>query len=437
MGGKGGSSVTGGTSSEAGDGNEPEAGEGGRSDSGSGGSSSGGKGGAGRGGSSGKGGSSSGTGGGSSGSAGESSSGSGGGSSKPVSCDAKPKPGLPKTAPAFKVGTWVDITPPGLPVGDRTAQGMAVDPCNPTTIYFCVVRDGGNVYKSTDSGGTWTRLQGDDDSDDLQVEALTFPIRINIDPKDSNHLYAGDGVEGSTNGFWRSFDGGRNWEMPQSFLDQDAKHGVYVRDVYDVAADPGDFNHILVSSHSDAYVLESKDGGDTWIYHDPPDNSGGHSIGFLHSPEHGLGNSNTWLLGTQGNGYFRTDNAGKSWERVSNVGIVHGGGNHYYAKDGTVYATAEEGVLRSTDNGKTWDGTGPGFGTSAIWGDGNLLYTNRGYMDSPEPFYVSAEDDGQNWEPQDGSQELPEGAFELGYDPVNGIMYAAGWAQHMWAMKVR
>lgn len=367
----------------------------------------------------------------------------GSGAGAPQDCSQPPTPGLPADAPALEVGKWVDITPAGLPVTgpEHTAQGMAIDRCNPATLYFCVVREGGGVYKSTNAGGTWTKLGGDNPDvewdDDGKVTALTFPIHLRVDPADSLHLFAGDGVEGSTNGWWRSFDGGLSWEKPETFAAAGEAGGVYAHDVYDVAVDPSDFSHVLVSSHSDPYVMESKDGGDTWTYHAAPPNVGtGHSIDFLYNPALGLGDSNTWLLGTQGGGYWRTENGGESWENVSDHGIVHGGGDLYYAHTGDVYATAEDDLLKSTDNGKSWQPVGIGFDTSAIHGDGTLLYTNRGYMDGPEPFYTSAETDGLTWGPQSGGQPLTEGAFEMAFDATNRILYASSWGQHFWALKV-
>jgi hypothetical protein len=44
----------------------------------------------------------------------------------------------------------------------------------------------------------------------------------------------------------------------------------------------------------------------------------------LYDPEKGIGNANTWLLGTQGAGYFRTEDAGQTWKKVSDSGIAHG-----------------------------------------------------------------------------------------------------------------
>ena len=114
-----------------------------------------------------------------------------------------------------------------------------------------------------------------------------MPLHVRIDPNDSNHLYAGDGVRGSSPGFFVSTDGGINFVKPQGFVDALKAASIGTDDIYEVAADPSDFKHLLLSFHSawgwtdtkwnmDAGVLESKDGGTTWIVHEPrPDGARG------------------------------------------------------------------------------------------------------------------------------------------------------------------
>lgn len=353
--------------------------------------------------------------------------------------------GLPDDAPALVPGVWTNISPPDVPFGNDTfTQGLAIDPCDPAILYVTVsafeVAPAG-LFKSTNAGATWRRVASVQ-SDQEGVDHLDEPIRVRIDPEDPLHLYVVDGVRGATMGFWVSHDGGESFAMPEGFRALEAEQGIFQFDTYDVAVDPTDFQHLLVSSHSPwswdtgepAGVLESKDGGDTWIVHPPePTWSQGHAINFLFEPEQGIGDADTWLLGTQGDGMWRTTDAGETWTRVTDTSIQHGGGTIYYGNTGILYASGTPTLVRSTDNGATWTEVGPpGGGFTAVHGDGELLYTSMIY--GPAPFMVSAEDDGTTWVPQAGEQQFGQGPFELAFDATNRILYTASWNDGLWAL---
>jgi hypothetical protein len=245
-------------------------------------------------------------------------------------------------------------------------------------------------------------------------------------------------------GFWVSTDGGATWTMPQSFKDLETTPKLFPYDVYDVSVDPTDFAHVLVSFHAawgwtdskwnaSAGVIESKDGGQTWIVHEPNGWGYGHAINFLYSPELGLGDANTWLLGTQGGGMLRTTDAGATWNKVSQDGIQHGGGTIYYAKNKVLYATSGGANMRSTDNGATWTSVGPGGGYNGIGGDGKNIYSAKCF--GPTPMITTPESDGVTWKDYN-TQQFSQGSFEMAFDSVNGILYTASWGAGMWALKV-
>jgi hypothetical protein len=362
----------------------------------------------------------------------------------------EPVIGLPDDAPDLEPGVWTDISPPSIEKGDpeyMLGQGIAVDPCNPAVIYWGntpFYEETGGLWKTTNAGATWVKL-GDysQEPDDFATAYLDQPVHVRIDPRDTQHLYAGDGVRGSTLGFWESFDGGQTWEKPRALRELADQMGYFVDDVYDVAVNPTDFDHVLISSHSPwdndgAGVLESRDGGDTWVAHDYQSSWGaGHSIDFLYEPTQGIGDEDTWLLGTQSGGYWRTDDGGENWTRVRDEGIFHGGGDSYYTKMGVLYASSYEGVIRSEDNGESWTVVATGLGTTAVYGDGNTLYTSPAYGYNEQPFLTAPEDDGtaREWEPS-GRELTDGGPFEMAFDATNGILYASCWFQGVWALKV-
>jgi len=338
--------------------------------------------------------------------------------------------------------------------------GIAFDPCNRGTLYWANAPfdvSHGALYKTTNGGTDWTRIgdpSKDKDSYDATTTYLDEPQHIRIDPSNPKHLYSSDGVRGSTLGFWVSLDGGLNWSKSKNWTDTAAAVG-FIDDLYDIAVDPADFNHVLVSSHSpwtwgagtkygipnggNAGVLESKDGGQTWIVHDPqPTWGAGHAINFLYDPAKRIGSPSTWLLGTQSDGQWRTENSGATWTKVSNSSIFHGGGETYYSSTGVLYSAAAPRILRSTDNGKTWTEVGPSAGYTAVWGDGKTLYTAAAYGFNAQPILTSPETDGVNWTPYGSGQQtwVDGGPYEMTFDAVNGILYCSNWFQGLWALKV-
>jgi hypothetical protein len=351
---------------------------------------------------------------------------------------------LPDDAPEFQAGTWIDITPPGIPKGDPNTmigQGLALDPCDMKTLYWGNTPfDSGTygaLYKSTNAGADWTKNA-----------SVSEPLHVRVDPRDPQHLYAGDGVRGGTLGFWVSTDGGETWTKPAGWTKAGTDGNAFIEDVYDVAVDPTDFDHVLASSHSawgwtdskwntNAGVVESTDGGETWTLHEPGGPWGaGHSVNFLYNPEQAIGDSNTWLVGTQGNGQWRTTDAGETWTQATTHSIFHGGGETYYSKTGVLYASSGDGLLRSEDNGESFELiSAAGNGNTGIWGDGNLLYTAPAYGFGAQAFRTSPEDDGMNWDT--GTQTIDgSGPFEMAFDATNGILYASMWFQGVWALKV-
>lgn len=348
--------------------------------------------------------------------------------------------------PPLTVGVWKSITPAGVTMTAENhvfCQGMAIDPLHPSTLYLCVcaydVAKGG-LYKTTDGGSTWRK-----------IGPLDEPIHIVIDPHNPNHLLCVDGVRGNTLGFWVSTDGGETWTTPPGFATATQKP-VGTRDLYSIAVDPTDFNHILVSFHSpwnasdpktlNCGVLESVDGGSNWRVHNPPAGSErgyGMAIFFLYDPKTKVGDKNTWLFTTQAGGFYRTTDAGTTWTQVYKYQMTHGGNQLYRSKTGVLYSGGYQYPVRSTDNGASWQQIKMGLPYSwymGICGDGTNLYT--GCVNNNEPFFTSPETDGLNWTPYaGGTQKFSAEPFEMFYDPKNQIVYSASWSEGLLALKVQ
>lgn len=335
-------------------------------------------------------------------------------------------------------GKWRNITPKSIDPGQFACTDIAFAESDPS-ILFAYYSDGGGVRKSTDSGATWQLLGN--------MPMPNSMGRILIDPEDPNHLYSSGSVQGKSFGFWVSLDGGVTWGQPKAFVDGIKTWG---RDVYNVVADPTDFNHILLSFHAgwaccgnSAGVLESKDGGISYITHAPADGMDhAQGIAFLYSPEKKLGDAKTWLAGAGYNaGLFRTTDAGETWTKVHELQQNHGGFDVYYSAQGYVYIGATEGVFRSVDNGATWeqmtDGVPPGKYYTVI-GDGTSLFTSQSFVGSEynKPFIQSpegiGETEGSAWSVVN-PQTLPGGPWKMKFDKKNRIIYNAAWSAGCWA----
>jgi photosystem II stability/assembly factor-like uncharacterized protein len=343
--------------------------------------------------------------------------------------------------PDLVPGVWLDITPKSAQVSipdNVFLQGLAVDPSQPTTLYLGVcafdLSKPVGLYKSTDAGSTWKR-----------VGHLDEPLHVAVDPRDSKHLYAVDGVRGNTQGFWISNDGGETWTQPAGFVAASGSP-VGTRDLYSLATEPGNFDHVLVSYHSpwaggdNAGILESADGGLTWARRDPPAASAGGygmAVFFLHLPQHTLGDSKTWLFTAQQGGFFRTTDGGATWAQVYGHPMTHGGNQIYCSKTGVLYSGGYQYPARSTDNGKTWTQVKTGLDYSwymGVSGDGENIYVGNTGPD--RPFFVSRETDGLTWTPyRGGAQKFATQPFEMAYDSANGILYSANWGG-LYALKV-
>lgn len=363
------------------------------------------------------------------------------------------------TPPVLKPGVWTELTPAGLGIVCCSGQGgnsfgtttLDIDPSNPYTLYLCVDELG--MWKTTDGGSTWNRLGSPPAMPDYgtTVTYLDSPFRVAVDPGDSQHLYATQGVRGTTLGFWVSHDAGATWTQPQGFQDIEK---TTTNDVTTLSPDPADFKHVLVGTHqawqglTNGGILETKDGGDTWIAHQPIPQFGSGTMGinFLYNPAQKVGDPQTWLVGVDGNGFWRTADAGAHWTQVSMTGIPHGGIDLYYSSSGALYVGAAQFPMRSTDNGMTWTPLAnnglPSFYYYGVWGDGTTLYTQLAYTGTnsgqgAQPFYSSPESDGLTWTKfNGGTQTFMDGPYQMRFDPVHRIMYSANWASGLWALKV-
>jgi photosystem II stability/assembly factor-like uncharacterized protein len=329
-------------------------------------------------------------------------------------------------APDLKLGVVTDLGPPFGPITDGgNALAMTLDPNNTAIIYVGVeAKNGGSpnngLWRSKDGGSTWKLLGSGSDKDpyDCQTSYLDLPINIRVDPQDSNHLYVTEGVRGAGNGFWVSWDAGETWTR------------AYSEDLTAISVDPCDFCHVIVGSHGfePVGVLESTDGGYSWILHPPPAGAGwgggSYGVNMLYDPASGQGDPKTWLV--HNGAMWRTKDAGTTWSKVSDLGGIHGFTTIYYAKTGALYSGAGTAPARSLDNGLTWQATSKGLPNAIYYGvsgDGTNVFVMPDGNPAPGPLMSTPESDGMNWTAFGDMKKIERGMQHPRFDPNSGILY--------------
>ncbi|MGH9570886.1 MAG: WD40/YVTN/BNR-like repeat-containing protein, partial [Candidatus Angelobacter sp.] len=138
--------------------------------------------------------------------------------------------------------TWTRLEGHGLPVGIMGRIGIAISGGNSDRIYALIESKQGGIYRSDDAGNNWTLVN---DDGRLRQRAWYF-THIFADPKSADTLYV------LNTGMFRSTDGGRSFNLlPAPHGDH---HGLWI--------DPDDPKRMINGNDGGATV--STDGGLTW-----------------------------------------------------------------------------------------------------------------------------------------------------------------------------
>jgi photosystem II stability/assembly factor-like uncharacterized protein len=141
---------------------------------------------------------------------------------------------------------WKRLEGHGLPKGPYGRIGLAVA-ANSERVYAIIeAKEGGGLYRSDDAGDTWDLVNG---SHGL-VQRAWYYMHVIADPQDPNTVYVAD-VE-----FFKSTDGGRNFNKIK--VPHGDNHGLWI--------DPKNTRRMIASNDGGATV--SLDGGKSWTRED-------------------------------------------------------------------------------------------------------------------------------------------------------------------------
>ena len=137
--------------------------------------------------------------------------------------------------------TWKRLEGHGLPEGIYGRIGIAVA-ANSTRVYALIEAKEGGIFRSEDSGLTWTRIN----EDERYRQRAWYFTHIFADPKNIDTVYV------LNTGAFKSTDGGKSFELlPAPHGDH---HGLWI--------DPHNSDHLINSNDGGATI--SLDGGKTW-----------------------------------------------------------------------------------------------------------------------------------------------------------------------------
>ena len=191
------------------------------------------------------------------------------------------------------------------------------------------------VFLSRDAGNTWARITPELHPDLRNVESLVF------DPADPQVVYVGTRHLG-----WKTLDGGATWTPVHEGMIDDS-------DVMTLTLDRWNSKTVYATACSGIY--RSTEGGASWTKLQGIPFAARRTRAFTRLDE----DPNVLLAGTT-QGLWVSEDAGKSWSRTTSKDLVV---NAVIAQPGgpILLGTEGAGVLRSSDQGRSWVASNTGF----------------------------------------------------------------------------
>ena len=284
---------------------------------------------------------------------------------------------------------------------DGGGNTLAIDPTNPDILY---AGGWGNVFKSTDGGGTWK---------DVTTEPWNRVSAVAVDPAHHRIVYAG-----SNRGVAKTLDGGRTWRMVNTGLYDKVTRGRYGEGVASLVIDA--HNTQTVYATKQGALFRTTDGGAHWRILGPPQYRAalcphcaviiyGYQVAAAIDPDNTQTIYASWNRGRSLNLYKSTD-GGDTWKRIE----AHGSFSSLWLltvdANGTLFATTggiagpSPGVVKSTDGGATWSAAG--LSGKTPW---NLFIDSGTLYASAQGGLFRTSDSGLTWQPLGEGANVPTG----------------------------
>ena len=239
------------------------------------------------------------------------------------------------------------------------------------------------IFKSSDSGETWTALPTASTPGLVHVESLA------IDPRDSNVIYAGTWYLP-----YKSTDGGRSWRVIKNGIIDDS-------DIFAINIDPRNANHVIASACSGIY--ETRDAGESWHKVQGIPSQSRRTRAILQHPSiPGL-----VFAGTT-EGFWRSAKGGdnNSWMVTTSRQLEINSITVHPSRPNNIYiGTNNYGVMVSTDGGKNFVPSNGGFSgrfVNSILPDrenASRVYATTINTTTGGGFFFVSSDGGASWFP--------------------------------------
>ena len=294
----------------------------------------------------------------------------------------------------------------GIGLTGADVRAIVIHPLSPDTLYAGTFR--GNacaVYKSTDSGNSWSRMD----------HGLTnqYFHSIAADPSTPANIYAGTGLN---DGLYKSTDNGSTWWMC-GLMNQGT--------IYDVAVHPDSSSVVYAVTYNGQGAFKSTNAGGSWF-----------------QINNGLGSTNIFALamdqsdpdnlyvGTSA-GVYKSTNGGVLWQSSGLPSYAV----YKLAIDpnltSTIYAgTLNDGMFRSTDQGGSWAGINSGLTNTQVRAIAiNPLTTTDLYVGTYGGGIFKSTNQGTSWN-HCGLSNLRVMSFAVSPFQSDTI-YAGTWAENL------
>lgn len=278
---------------------------------------------------------------------------------------------------------------------------LAVDPHRPGTLYASLPGPG-PLYKSTDAGETWSRING-----------ISQVRDIALDPKTPSLVYAA-----TNSGLLRSQNGGATWVLINA-TELGINH---------IVIDP-QTPSTLYTSRTQEGIRKSVDGGLTWSPAGPDvENFFADFLAIAPSEPQ------TLFASDFSGGLFKSTDGGATWAALTIDGVDEAVLNTLafdpHDADVIYAAVMNEGIYKSTDGGATWSFSGIGLIFPNVDGiaidPSDPSQPSRLYATNAEKGIFRSTDAGATWLPFDDGRLTGLSTSEIVLDPVNPfLLYAA------------